>query len=389
MRPDRHRRILRRALPVLLGLAMPVGAVLAAPTVREAEVLARLATLEQRLLALTEAQRIEEERRDATLAALRAADAAVATADARREAAETARREAEAELAVREAEHAELATRLTEARGRLARLLRAAYVQGRHEQLRLLLAQDQIDTAQRALAYHRHLQRARAAEIVDLQVALEALAQATAELRQRREALAATVAEADAAQADLQARRTEQAAAVTALQRGLAARAEERESLQRDRRSLEALLVELRDAIADVPRQLAEDRPFASRRGELPLPVQGRVLRRFGAELSGGLRSDGVLFAAETGSLVRAVAPGRVVYADWLRGHGLLLVIDHGDGWMSLYGQGERLLRGVGDWVGSGDPIARAGRSGGSAVSGLHFELRRNGEPVDPRGWWR
>jgi len=389
MRPGRQRRIPRWALPVLFGLALPVGTALAAPTVREAEVLARLATLEQRLMALAEGQRIEEKRRDATLAALRAADTAVATADARREAAESVRREAEAELTAREVEHAELATRLAEARGRLARLLRSAYVQGRHEQLRLLLAQDQIGAAQRALAYHRHLQRARAAEVAGLQVDLQALARATTELRQRREALAAIVAEAEAAQASLQARRTEQAAAVTVLQQSLVARAEQREALQRDRRSLEALLAELRDAIADVPRQLAEDRPFASRRGELPLPVQGRVLRRFGAELPGGLRSDGVLFAAETGSPVRAVAPGRVVYADWLRGHGLLLVIDHGDGWMSLYGQGERLLRGVGDWVGSGDPIARAGRSGGSAVSGLHFELRHNGEPVDPRGWWR
>lgn len=389
MRPGRHRRIPRWALPLLLGLTMAIGATQAAPPAREAEVLARLAALEQRLLALAEAQRSEEERRDAALAALRAADAAVASADARREAAETARREAEAELAAREAEHAGLSARLVEARARLARLLRAAYVQGRHEQLRLLLAQDQIGAAQRALAYHRHLQRARAAEVIDLQADLEALAQATILLQQRREAQAASVAEFEAARASLQARRAEQAAAVSTLQQGLAARAEEREALQRDRRSLEALLAELRDALADVPRQLAEDRPFASRRGELPLPVQGRVLRRFGAELPGDMRSDGVLFAAEAGSLVRAVAPGRVVYADWLRGHGLLVVIDHGEGWMSLYGQGERLLRGVGDWVGSGDPVARAGRSGGSAVSGLHFELRHNGEPVDPRGWWR
>jgi septal ring factor EnvC (AmiA/AmiB activator) len=377
------------ALALALAAAALPAAAAPRPADREAAAEARLRVLEQRLAALDEAQRADEARRDEALVALRAADAAVAEADRRREAAGAAEAKAEAELAAREAERAVLAERLADERERLARLLRAAYVQGRHEQLRLLLAQDQVGAAQRALAYHRHLQRGRAAEIAALQAALAALAEASARVEQRRADLAAARADAEAAQAELQARRQAQAEAVAALQAGLAARAGERESLQRDRQALQALLAELRDAIADVPRRLAEDRPFASRRGELPLPVQGRVLRRFGAELPGGLRSDGVLFAAEAGSPVHAVAPGRVVYAGWLRGHGLLLVIDHGEGWMSLYGQGERLLREVGDWVGSGDPVARAGRSGGGAVSGIHFELRRNGEPVDPRGWWR
>jgi len=113
------------------------------------------------------------------------------------------------------------------------------------------------------------------------------------------------------------------------------------------------------------------------------------VLRRFGAPVAGALTSDGVQFAADEGSAVRAVAPGRVVYADWLRGQGLLLVIDHGGGWMTLYGNAQRLARDVGDWVSAGEVVARAGRSGGAQASGIYFELRRDGQPVDPRGWWR
>lgn len=376
---------------LLLALNLPpvaLATVVAGP-VGEAEAQTRLQALEQRLARLAAAQRADEARRDSALLALREADAAVAEAGARRELADAAQAAAEAELAVREGERELLASRLAKERERLARLVRAAYAQGRHEQLRLLLAQDQIGAAQRVLAYHRHLQRGRAAEVQSMLAALENLAAANAAVLERRGVLAVAAAAAASAQLELQARRNEQAKAVAELQAGLAARAGEYEALQRDRQALQALLAELRSAIADVPRQLAEDRPFSSRRGQLPLPVQGRVLRRFGAELPGGLRSDGVLFAAEAGSPVRAVAPGRVVYADWLRGHGLLLVIDHGDGWMSLYGQSERLLREVGDWVASGDPVARAGRSGAAGASGLHFELRRNGKPVDPRGWWR
>ncbi len=386
---------MKAAAAALLAAAwLAVAPVLAATAdgaraAKEAEADAQLQALRQRVALLAVAQREDEARRDAALVVLREADAAVAAADRDRDAAEATLAEADRELAAREAERSALAGRLAGERGRLARLVRAAYAQGRHEQLRLLLAQDQVGAAQRALAYHRYLQQARAAEVQALLDQLDALARATAEVEARRAAQAVAADAARQARDALAARRGEQAEALQALKAGLAARAGEIEALKRDQQALERLLADLRDAIADVPKRLADDRPFASHRGELPLPVRGRVLRRFGAAVSGGLTSDGVQFAADEGSPVRAVAPGRVVYADWLRGQGLLLVIDHGGGWMTLYGNAQRLSRGVGDWVAAGDVVARAGRSGGADASGVYFELRRDGQPVDPRGWWR
>ncbi|MCE2944139.1 MAG: murein hydrolase activator EnvC family protein [Lysobacteraceae bacterium] len=373
----------------LAAAPVPAATADAARAKKEAEADAQLRALRQRVALLAVAQREDEARRDAGLAALREADAAVAAADRDREAADAGLADADRELAAREGEREALARRLEDERSRLARLVRAAYAQGRHEQLRLLLAQDQVGAAQRALAYQRYLQEARAGEVRGLLDRLDALARATAEVEARRTAQAAAAAAARRARDALAERRREQAEALRALKAGLVARAGEIEALRRDQRALERLLADLRDAIADVPKQLADDRPFASRRGELPLPVQGRVLRRFGAPVAGALTSDGVQFAADEGSAVRAVAPGRVVYADWLRGQGLLLVIDHGGGWMTLYGNAQRLARDVGDWVSAGEVVARAGRSGGAQASGIYFELRRDGQPVDPRGWWR
>lgn len=373
----------------LAAAPVPAATADAARAKKEAEADAQLRALRQRVALLAVAQREDEARRDAGLAALREADAAVAAADRDREAADAGLVDADRELAAREGEREALARRLEDERSRLARLVRAAYAQGRHEQLRLLLAQDQVGAAQRALAYQRYLQEARAGEVRGLLDRLDALARATAEVEARRTAQAAAAAAARRARDALAERRREQAEALRALKAGLVARAGEIEALRRDQRALERLLADLRDAIADVPKQLADDRPFASRRGELPLPVQGRVLRRFGAPVAGALTSDGVQFAADEGSAVRAVAPGRVVYADWLRGQGLLLVIDHGGGWMTLYGNAQRLARDVGDWVSAGEVVARAGRSGGAQASGIYFELRRDGQPVDPRGWWR
>ena len=119
------------------------------------------------------------------------------------------------------------------------------------------------------------------------------------------------------------------------------------------------------------------------------MPVEGKPINRFGAVRNADLRWRGWLIPADQGDPVRAVHSGRVIFADWLRGQGLLVVLDHGDGWLSLYAQNHSLLRAVGDWVGAGEVLSRAGSSGGSEVSGLYFEIRHQGEPVDPAGWFR
>jgi septal ring factor EnvC (AmiA/AmiB activator) len=256
--------------------------------------------------------------------------------------------------------------------------------------LKLLLAQDQVGAMGRALAYHRHVQADRARRVQGVLAELDALATLTAEVQRQQAEVAAASASATAALGALEDEREARRQTLAGLEAAFKSREARLAALGRDQRAVEALLAELRDAIADIPKRLDDDRPFPSRRGQLPLPVDGgRVLERFGAALPGGLQSDGVRFAVARGTPVRAVAPGRVAYADWLKGYGLLLILDHGEGWMSLYAHNDTLRRGVGDWVGQGETLARAGDSGGAPQTALYFELRRNGQPVDPRGWWR
>ena len=157
-------------------------------------------------------------------------------------------------------------------------------------------------------------------------------------------------------------------------------------TLQADQQRLNELLNEL----ANVPAApIPAAQPFADLKGALPMPVTGTPSNRFGSRRNADIRWRGWLIPAEEGESIRAVHAGQVIYADWLRGQGLLIVIDHDDGWLTLYAQNHSLMRQVGDRVAAGDVIARAGASGGHDVTGLYFEVRHQGQPVDPAQWIR
>jgi septal ring factor EnvC (AmiA/AmiB activator) len=163
-------------------------------------------------------------------------------------------------------------------------------------------------------------------------------------------------------------------------------RADELAKLERDARALEKLVEELRRAIEEFP-QLA-DQPFQRVKGKLPWPVKGPLLARFGQLRAGGpLKWQGLLIGAARGTQVRAPFHGRVVYADWLPGLGLLIVLDHGGGFMSLYGHNEQLYRRVGDRVAPGDALAAVGEVAGVGKPGMYFEIRQGRKVLDPANW--
>jgi len=271
----------------------------------------------------------------------------------------------------------------------LAALLRSAYALGRNEELKLLLQQDDVAAIARVLAYHRYFQRARVGRIDQLSADLEQLAAVQDSIRQKTAELAATRDARSAEGTKLETERAERAVLVEELDAKLKEQGARVAALGKDEQALSDLLEKLRDVFADIPKQLSGAEPFASMRGRMAWPVTGKIAIRFGATDDSGRRSSGILVSAKTGTPVHAVSHGRVAFADWLRGYGLMIIVDHGDGYLSLYGCNETLLKDVGEWVSTGETLASSGESGGQKTPGVYFELRAKGQPVDPRPWLR
>lgn len=294
----------------------------------------------------------------------------------------------EAELARLEGERLALETGLGEQREALATLLRSAYALGRHEQLKVLLSQDRIETLARVLAYHRYFQRDRLHRIEGLLAELKELAQIVQQVRLQREALEASRALQQEQIAELESQRGQRRVLVAELDARFRDTDSRLKALGRDEAALTKLLEQLRDIFADIPAKLEAAQPFTQRRGRLAAAVPGKILVGFGAKLPDGRTSHGWLLAADAGVPVRAVAHGRVAFSDWLKGYGLIVILEHGEGYMSLYAQNDSLRREVGEWVDAGDVLASVGSSGGQSGPALYFELRRGGQPIDPRGWF-
>lgn len=304
---------------------------------------------------------------------------------------EIAKRDRETRAGI--AEHEELA----------GKLLRLQYRQGATDRLRLALEGKDPAAVARHLAYYGYIQRARADLISELRAKGEELALLERDARARRDELVENET-AQARQArQLEKERAARAAAASRLAGEIARGRREIGRLKKDEARLARLVQEIARALAARPsparppggkavESVADDslsrKPFGSLKGRLKLPVRGELMNRYGAAREeSGAQWKGLFIRSATGETVRAVADGRVVYADWLRGFGNLLILDHGSGFMSLYGHNEGLLRQVGESVRSGDPIAHVGATGGHVDSGLYFELRREGKPFDPMAW--
>ena len=302
----------------------------------------------------------------------------------------------DAELAAQTAELETLDQRrqqLTKTLGRqreaLAVLLRSAYALGHNEELKLLLQQEDVGAIARVLAYHRYFQRARVERIDGLLVDLKQLADVQTEIAGKQQQLAGLRSQREAEVAALESGRGERQALLQAIDARIDAQKARLALMSRDEKNLLELLERLRDLFADIPKTLDGSEPFARLRGRLVRPLPGKVRTAFGGTDESGRSISGVLIAAESGTPVKAVARGRVAFADWLKGYGMLMILDHGDGYMSLYGYNESLRKDVGDWVSAGDIIASSGASGGQKSAALYFELRLNGKPINPKPWLR
>jgi len=281
----------------------------------------------------------------------------------------------------------------------LARLLHQQYLAGRAEPLKLLLNGEDPNQIARQLHYFGYVSRARAELIAELRASIGRLAQLTREAELKASELAAIAAEQQAQRGLLEREKRARGQVLAKISRDIERQRREIGTLRRDENRLARLLESLARLIARekpaprarverVPDGSVDGGPFHQLRGKLSLPVRGELVNRFGSpRADGGALWKGLFIAARAGDEVRAVAAGRVVYADWLRGFGNLLIIDHGEAYMSLYGNNEALYKRVGDPIRGGETIATVGNSGGNPDSGLYFELRHQGKPLDPLGW--
>ena len=281
----------------------------------------------------------------------------------------------------------ELLTVKSEQQYYIEQQVRAAYEIGSQEYLKVLLNQEDPNEIARMLTYYDYFNQARSRQIesynltlLDLDRVTQELAEETVVLESQRRALGAQ-------QKSLASVQKEKQMTLKALISQISTTGSALLKLEQDRGRLEQLLDKLEESLAnlDAPRNA---QPFAGMQGKLLLPVEGRISHRFGNHRNQGkLRWHGIFIDAAEGESVYAVHYGRVVFSDWLRGFGLLMIISHGEGYMSLYGHNQALFRETGDWVSAGEVIAAVGDSGGQDKTGLYFEIRIDGKPNNPQNW--
>ncbi|MEK6550460.1 MAG: peptidoglycan DD-metalloendopeptidase family protein [Pseudomonadota bacterium] len=294
---------------------------------------------------------------------------------------------------------------LAREREELVELVRATYQAGRQSELRLVLEDQSPARLSRTLAYYRYVEQARIERLQRIESVLRELARLEESRREAARELEGLRAAQRREKAQWETLRQERRGLHARLSREVRDRGRSLERLHADRDRLERLVSEIRPLLPAMPpppagarfadrneaRAAGQGRPdsgFAGMQGRLPLPLRGQLLARFNdSRQIGNLRWKGIFLAAREGQAVRAVFGGRVVYADWLRGFGLLLILDHGDGYMTLYGHNQSLAKSVGDWAETGETIATAGATGDQSRPGVYFEVRHQGAPADPLRW--
>lgn len=265
----------------------------------------------------------------------------------------------------------------------LAKQLRAAYTTGQYDYLKLLLNQDQSEKIQRTITYYQYLNQARIAEIDDYKVTISALLQVSTEHQAQISQLEVLKTSQENQQLKLSQNKAQRTQTIRALNKELLSSKQQLAKLKAEESNLTAALQKLEALI----RAEIDLTGLSQLKKKLSWPVKGRLLRSFGSKKQGYLKWKGVLLGAPIGRQVSTIHNGTILFSDWLKGYGLLIVIDHGNGYMSLYAHNQTLLKSVGDRVETGEPIALVGQSGGQDQAGLYFEIRHQGKAVNPKLW--
>jgi septal ring factor EnvC (AmiA/AmiB activator) len=291
-------------------------------------------------------------------------------------------------LADLENRRADARLHLDQHRASLEGQIQAGYVMGQQDKLKILLNQQDPAVVSRVMVYYDYLNSARVQQMKTINQSLRQLQSVEREIAQEEQRLQQLLSKNNNQKQQLEATRSGREQIIVKLNKHLKDKGDELDSLKSDEKQLQSLLAEILQALSDIPLDSTAHVPFNTRKGKLPWPSRGRLAASFGSKRKlGKLKWDGVLIAAPQGREVRAIHHGRVAFADWLRGFGLLLIIDHGDGYMSLYGHNQSLFKETGEWVEPGEVVAQVGNSGGRSSAGVYFGIRHNGQPINPIHW--
>jgi septal ring factor EnvC (AmiA/AmiB activator) len=272
----------------------------------------------------------------------------------------------------------------------LAQQIRVAYATGRQEKLKLLLNQENPTSVGRNLVYYDYLNKSRTNKISLAKEKLDSLQNLEQEITSKATTLKRLRQDLEKKKRDLETARDRRRNVLIEIKQTIDKNQKKLDALIVDERELQQLLKSLQDIFRELPHGRRRHGLFKSSKGKLGWPAEGRIKKWFGEirqNTDGNLKWQGVVIEAQAGDAVYAIANGQVAFADWMRGYGLLLIIDHGEGYMSLYGYNQSLYKSIGDWIDAGDLIARAGDSGGQETPGLYFEIRHDGKPLDPTAW--
>ena len=317
---------------------------------------------------------------------LKSADLAIQASALKLRQLESTRQTHESELSSLNTERQEYLQSLQQRSEILATQIKTAYRLGRESRLKLVLNQDSPALLSRTLAYYDYFNRAQASKINELRSVLQTLDRMQEKINVELIALDEVQKIQQRTLDEMTGERRQRKTVIENLSSRIGTGQARLAELQRSRKDLEALLERLSNILSDIPADLGKRLGPRELKGKMPMPVKGPIKHAFGQRRSEGMSWQGWLIGAERGSEVNAIAYGRVAFSDWLRGYGLLMIIDHGDSFMSLYANNESLLHDVGDWVEPGAAISTVGNSPVNGT-GLYFEIRKDGKVMDPSVW--
>ncbi|MCF6249777.1 MAG: peptidoglycan DD-metalloendopeptidase family protein [Methylococcaceae bacterium] len=266
--------------------------------------------------------------------------------------------------------------------------VKAAYGMGRNERIKLILNQQNPSLSGRMMVYYDYLNKARLKKIARIDEDMQALHDLELEHLKETTVLEDKLEKRKREQSVFLQTKIKHQTLLAKIKKQVFSKKQQLGRFKLSEKKLKSLIYSLQQTLDDFPFEDGGVKEFAKLKGKLAWPVKGSLLKKFGAQRSGS-HWDGVLIKAKEGADIRVVTRGRVVFADWLRGYGLLTIIDHGKGYMTLYAFNQSLYKTVGDWVEAGAVIATVGKSGGQSTAGLYFGIRKKGKPVNPVKWCR